>query len=68
MANGITKNPSFHTDFKNVNLILVKSAPKKVFAKKLFCHLKYWLSPKKSVILGKTFLGALFIKGTVAPV
>jgi hypothetical protein len=24
MANGVSKNQSFHTDFKNVNLILVK--------------------------------------------
>jgi|688.fasta_scaffold297599_1 hypothetical protein len=31
MANGASKIPSFHTDFKNVNLILVKSAPQKVF-------------------------------------
>jgi hypothetical protein len=30
MANGASKIPSFHTDFKNVNLILVKSAPQKV--------------------------------------
>jgi hypothetical protein len=28
MANGVSENPSFHTD-KNVNLILVKSAPAK---------------------------------------
>ncbi len=27
------KNPSFHTDFKDVNLILVKSAAKKVSEK-----------------------------------
>jgi len=34
MANGASQNPPFHTDFENVNLILVKSAPKKVFAEK----------------------------------
>jgi hypothetical protein len=28
-SNGVLKNPSFHTDFKNVNLIFVKIAPKK---------------------------------------
>jgi hypothetical protein len=32
MANGVSKNPSFYNDFKNVNLILVKNAPKKVLA------------------------------------
>jgi hypothetical protein len=34
MANGALKHPPFHTDFENVNLIFVKSAPKKVFAEK----------------------------------
>jgi|688.fasta_scaffold173849_2 hypothetical protein len=28
MANGVLKNPSFYTNFKKVNLILVKSATK----------------------------------------
>ena len=28
------KNLSFHTDFKNVSLILVRSAPKKSFSQK----------------------------------
>jgi hypothetical protein len=32
--NGVLKNPSFHTDFKNVHMTLVKSAPKKSFAQK----------------------------------
>ncbi len=27
--NGVSKNPFFHTDFKNVHKTLVKSAPKK---------------------------------------
>jgi hypothetical protein len=36
MANGVSKYPSFHTDFKNVNLISVKNAPKKVLAQTLF--------------------------------
>ncbi len=31
-SNGVSKNPSFHTDFKNVHMTLVKSAPKKSFA------------------------------------
>jgi hypothetical protein len=32
--NGVSKNPSFHTDFKNVQMTFVKSAPKKSFAQK----------------------------------
>ncbi len=27
-SNGVSKNPSFHTDFKNLRMTLVKSAPK----------------------------------------
>jgi hypothetical protein len=34
MASGLSQNPLFPTDFKNVNLILVKSAPKKGFSQK----------------------------------
>jgi hypothetical protein len=33
-SNGVSKNPPFHTDFKNVHMTLVKSAPKKSLAKK----------------------------------
>ena len=33
-SNGVSKNPSFHTDFKNVHMTLVKSAPKKSFSQK----------------------------------
>jgi hypothetical protein len=33
-SNGASKNPSFLTDFKNVNMTLVKSAPKKSFSQK----------------------------------
>ncbi len=33
-SNGLSKNPSFHTDFKNVHMTLVKSAPKKILPKK----------------------------------
>jgi hypothetical protein len=43
MANWGSKNPSFHSDFKKVYLTLVKSALKKVFAKKLFFQLKILL-------------------------
>ncbi len=33
-SNGVSKNPTFHTDFKNVHMTLVKSATKKSFAQK----------------------------------
>ncbi len=33
-SNRVSKNPSFHTDFKNIHMILVKSAPKKSIAQK----------------------------------
>ncbi len=33
-SNGVSKNPFFHTDFKNVHMTLVKSAPKKILPKK----------------------------------
>jgi hypothetical protein len=39
-SNGASKNPSFRTDFINVHMTLVKSAPKKVIAIKLFYQLK----------------------------
>ncbi len=61
-SNGASKNPSFRTDFKNVHMTIVKSAQKKVLAKKLFYQLKICLSPKKIGFLGRTFLGALFTK------
>ncbi len=60
MSIGASKNPSFRTDFKNVNMTLVKSAPKKTFSKKLFYQLKICL--KKSVFWAKLFWGALFTK------
>jgi hypothetical protein len=34
MANGVSKNQSFYINFKNVTLILAKSAPKKSFCQK----------------------------------
>ena len=33
-SNGVSKNPFFHTDFKNVHMTLLKSAPKESFAQK----------------------------------
>jgi len=52
-SNGASKNPAFRTDFKNVHMTFVKSAPKKTQLK---------ICPKKIGFLGKTFLGALFTK------
>jgi hypothetical protein len=40
-------------------MTLVKSAPKKVLAKKLFYQLKIFLSSKKIGFLGKTFFGLI---------
>jgi hypothetical protein len=47
MANGILKDPSFHTDFQNESAVFVKSAPQKFFAKKLLCGLKNRPNPRK---------------------
>ncbi len=55
-SNGASKNPSFHTDLKNVHMT-VKSAHKKVLAKRLF-----YTNWKKLVFWAKLFLGALFTK------
>jgi hypothetical protein len=62
-SNGASKNPSFPSNIKNVYMTLVKSAPKKVLAKKLFYKLKICLSPKKIGFLGQTFFGCTFYKG-----
>ncbi len=43
-------------------MTLVKSAPKKVLAKKLFYQLKICLSPKNIGFWAKLFLGVLFTK------
>jgi hypothetical protein len=43
------KNPSLHSDFKNVYLVPVKSAPEKSFSQNSFFR-------------AKLFLGALFTK------
>jgi hypothetical protein len=52
---GYQKNLSFHTDFKNVNLILllVKSNPKKGLAETCFEN------PRKTGFWANLFLGAL---------
>jgi hypothetical protein len=39
-SNGASKNPSFPTDFKNVYMTLVKSAPKKFFCQKTILQLE----------------------------
>jgi hypothetical protein len=56
-SNGASKNPSFRTDFKNVQMTFVKSAPKKIFSQKTI------LPIEKIGFLGKTFFGCTFYKG-----
>ncbi len=55
-SNGVSKIPSFHTDFKNVHMTLVQVHPKKVLAKELFYQLKIGF-------LAKTFFGCTFYQG-----
>jgi hypothetical protein len=60
-SNGISKNRSFRTDFKNVHMTLVKSAPKESFSQKRF-YLDFSIG--KIIFWLKLFLGALFTKVT----
>ncbi len=48
-SNGASKNPPFRTDFKNVHITLVKSAPKKSFSQKTILPIENMKNPKKSV-------------------
>jgi hypothetical protein len=57
-SNGASKNPSFRTDFKNVNLTFVKSEPKKSFSQKTILPIENL--PKKIGFLGKNFFGCTF--------
>jgi hypothetical protein len=59
MANGVSKNQSFHSDFKNVYLILVKNAPKKSFIQKTILLIEV---PENWFYWAKLFVGALFTK------
>jgi hypothetical protein len=61
MANGVSKNPSVHTDFKNINLILIKNVPKESFSKKPV--LPFEELAKIRFFLGKTSFGCTFCKG-----
>jgi hypothetical protein len=55
-SNGASKNPFFRTDFKNVHMTLVKSAPNKSFSQKA-------ILPIENHFFGQNFfLGALFSK------
>ncbi len=65
MANGVSKNPSHHTDVKNVNLILVKNAPKKVLAKKCFANWKIGYVLEKSGLFGQNFFLLYFLLGQI---
>ncbi len=51
-------NPSFHTDFENINFILVKSAPKKVLAIKTILPIEKsprWIGFLAKIIFECTF-------------
>jgi hypothetical protein len=52
------KKSVFYTDFQNVNLTSVKSAPKNVLPKKQFCN---W----QNSFLAKTFLGNTFYQDQI---
>jgi hypothetical protein len=60
-SNGASKNPSFRTDFKNVHMTIVKSAPKKSFSQKTILPIENW-KVLKNRFFGQIFLGALFTK------
>ncbi len=61
ISNGASKNSYFRTDFKNVHMTLVKSAPKKGFSQKAILPVENLLkSPKNLVFLGKTFFWCTF--------
>ncbi len=55
MANGISQNSSFHTDFKNVHLIALKVHPKNCLPKKCFANWKIGQVPEKSFFWAKLF-------------
>ncbi len=61
-SNGASKN-SFHSGFKNVYSIIVKSSPKKVVAKKLFCQFKICQKSQKIRFWGKILFGCTFYEG-----
>ncbi len=62
-SNGVSKRPSFQTDFKNVQMTLVNSAPKNVFPKKLFYQIKIW--PKKLFFWGANFIWVHFLQKVI---
>jgi hypothetical protein len=63
MANGVSKDPSFHTDFKNITLILVKSALKKCFSHKIVLPIKYSSQVPEKLFFGQHFFGCTFYEG-----
>ncbi len=62
-GHGVSKNPSFHTDFKNVHMTFVKSAPKKSLSQKTVLPIENLTKSLKNRFFGQNFfLGALFAK------
>jgi hypothetical protein len=65
LANVVSKNPSIHTDFINVNLILVKNAPKESFSKTPVLLFQKLAKFQKNSFLGKSFFGCTFYKAEI---
>jgi hypothetical protein len=65
-SNGVSKNPSFHTDFKNVHMTLVKSAPKKSFSQKTILPIKNLPKSYKYKFFGKNFFCVHFLQRSCA--
>ncbi len=64
MANGVSKNPSILTDFKNINFIVVKNAPKESFSKKPVLPFEELAKFQKNrFFYSKTSFGCTFCKG-----
>jgi hypothetical protein len=60
MANGVSKNPSIHSDFKNLHWIIVKRAPK-ILAIKFILLIENFSKSKKIRFLDKSFLCVHFL-------
>jgi hypothetical protein len=52
MANGIPKDPSFHTDFQNESAVFVKSAPQKIFSQKTALRIEKSAKSQKNRFFG----------------
>ncbi len=55
MANGVSKNSSIHTDFKNIKFDLSKNAPKESFSKKPVLPIEELAKFQKNRFFGQHF-------------